>query len=394
MMKARPSVVVVGGGIGGLFAANALIAQGLQVSVYEQAPALGDVGAGVYLTPNSVRHLERVGLGPAVEKWGARVGVTSRYFRHDGTAIAPVQVTDSSGWNATFGMHRADLVELQAGPLPAGIVHTGHRCTGFEQDGDTARVSFANGAVAEADVVIAADGIHSELRAHVVPPSRPVFHGSVAYRGVVPRELAPDWPPAAWEMWLGPSKHFLTYPVRAGALINYVGFVPADREMKESWSAPGDPDELRREFAGWDPRIGSLLQKVQTTFRWALFDREPLPTWTRGRLTLLGDAAHPMLPHLGQGANQSIEDGMALATILARADRGTAPAALLAYERLRRERVAQVQRGARENGLRYDSAYSDLGLRDAELTAHAAFRKRLYDHDVVPEAQAAAASLT
>jgi len=135
------------------------------------------------------------------------------------------------------------------------------------------------------------------------------------------------------------------------------------------------------------------LNEVQTTFRWALYDREPLPIWTRQRLSLLGDAAHPMLPHLGQGANQSIEDGMALATILARANPASAPSALLAYERLRRERVAQVQRGARENGLRYDSAYSDLGLRDAEITAHAAFRKRLYDHDVVPEAQAAAAML-
>jgi salicylate hydroxylase len=194
-------------------------------------------------------------------------------------------------------------------------------------------------------------------------------------------------------MWLGKAKHFLAFPVRAGQLINYVGFVPADEEMKESWLAPGDPDVLRAEFAGWDPRIGSLLSQVQATFRWALYDREPLPTWTRGRLTLLGDAAHPMLPHLGQGANQSIEDGMALATILAQANRETAPAALLAYEHLRRERVALVQRGARENGLRYDSSYADLGVRDAEITAHVAFRKRLYDHDVVLEAQAASATL-
>ena len=141
------------------------------------------------------------------------------------------------------------------------------------------------------------------------------------------------------------------------------------------------------------PRINELLAQVQVTFRWALYDREPLPLWTRERLSLLGDAAHPMLPHLGQGANQSIEDGMALATILKDADRNTARLALLAYERLRRERVAEVQRGARENGLRYDSAYSDLGVRDAEITAHAAFRKRLYDHDVVPDAQAAAATL-
>src|SRR4249920_1379603 len=390
MAEARTHVVIVGGGIGGLFAANALLAQGLQVSVYEQAPALGDVGAGVFLTPNSVRQLERAGLGPAVEKWGARVGPGSRYFRHDGSPIAPVQVTDSSGWNATFGMHRADLVELLADALPDNVVHTGHRCTGFDQRDDVARVTFSNGTVAEADVIVAADGIHSELRPYVFPPSNPVFSGSVAYRGVLPLERIPDWPTDAWLMWLGKAKHFLTFPVRAGQLINYVGFVPADEQMKESWSSPGDPDVLRREFAGWDPRIETLLQQVQMTFRWALYDREPLPTWTRGRLSLLGDAAHPMLPHLGQGANQSIEDGMALATILARADRTTVPAALAAYERLRRERVAQVQRGARANGLRYDSAYTDLGVRDAEITAHAAFRKKLYDHDVVPEAQAAA----
>ena len=366
------------------------MAHGIQVSTYEQAPALGEIGAGVFLTPNSVRQLERVGFGPAVEKWGSRVGAESRYFRHDGAPIAPVQVTDSSGWNATFGMHRADLVEFLARALPAKTIHTGHRCTGLEQHGNKARISFANGAVVEADLVIGADGIHSELRPYVFPPSRPIFSGSVAYRGTVAHELIPNWPTNAWLMWLGKGKHFLTFPVRAGRLINYVGFVPADEEMRESWSAPGDPDVLRREFTSWDPRIESLLRHVQTTLRWALYDREPLPTWTRNRLSLLGDAAHPMLPHLGQGANQSIEDGMALATILARADRETAPAALLAYERLRRERVAQVQRGARENGLRYDSAYSDLGVRDAEITAHAAFRKRLYDHDVVPEARATA----
>jgi salicylate hydroxylase len=393
MVQSRPHVLIVGGGIGGLFAANALLAQGLEVSVYEQAPAIGEIGAGVFLTPNSVRHLQRVGLEPAVEKWGARVGQHSRYFRHDGAPIAPVQVTDSSGWNATFGMHRADLVDMLAAALPAGVVHTGHRCSGFEQDGHKARVSFANGASAEADVVIAADGIHSELRPFVFPSSQPTSSGSVAYRGLVPHERVADWPVDRWQMWLGTGRHFLAFPVRAGKLINYVGFVPTDEVMKESWSAPGDPKVLRREFAGWDPRIDQLLSNVQITFRWALYDREPLPVWTRERLSLLGDAAHPMLPHLGQGANQSIEDGIALATILARADRTTAPRALLAYEQLRRERVAQVQRGARESGLRYDSAYSDLGVRDAEITAHAAFRRRLYDYDVVPEAQAAAAAL-
>jgi len=386
----KPSIAIVGGGIGGLFAANALIANGFQVSVYEQAPALGEIGAGVFITPNSARQLQRVGLGPSVEKWGARVGPGSQYFRQDGSPIAPVQVTDSAGWNATFGMHRADLVDMLAGALPPAVIHTGHRCTGFQQDGAGARLSFANGANVEADIVVAADGLHSELRQYVAPPSVPVFSGSVAYRGLVPHEKIPDWPADRWLMWLGKGKHFLTFPVRAGKLVNFVGFVPADQEMKESWSAPGDPDVLRAEFAGWDPRIETLLRQVQTTFRWALYDRDPLPSWTKGHLTLLGDAAHPMLPHLGQGANQSIEDGMTLAIILARANRDTAPTALLAYERLRRERVAQVQQGARQNGLRYDSSYADLGARDAEIAAHANFRKRLYDYDVVTEAKAAA----
>ena len=188
MTESLSHIVIVGGGIGGLFAANALIAHGLRVSLFEQAPALGEVGAGVFLTPNSVRQLERVGLGPSVEKCGGRVGSGSQYFRQDGTPIAPVQVTDSSGWNATFGMHRADLVEMLAKALPADIVHTGHRCTGFAQTDDKASVSFANGAVVEADIVIAADGIHSDLRTRLWGESfGPHYTEQMVWRAVVPR---------------------------------------------------------------------------------------------------------------------------------------------------------------------------------------------------------------
>jgi salicylate hydroxylase len=380
-------IAVVGGGIGGLFAANALIARGLEVAVYEQAPAIGEIGAGVYVTPNAVRHMEAVGLGKAVERWGARVGAASAYYRHDGSRVAPVQVTDANGWNACFGMHRADYVEFLAANLPAGVIHTGHRAVSLDQTADFARVTFANGRIAEADVVVAADGIHSELRPHVFPPSKPVFHGTISYRGIVSRDRLPDWPMDRWEMWAGPKKHFLVFPVRHGEMVNYVGFVPTDEEMKESWSAPGDPEVLRREFEGWDPRIAKVLKAVDKTFRWALYDREPLPTWTKGRLTLLGDAAHPMLPHLGQGANQAIEDGAALATLLADADAQSAPARLLAYEKLRRERVAEVQLGARRHGMRVDSMVDDLRKRDADLVAHAEFRKQLYTYDVVPHAK-------
>jgi len=383
------SIAIVGGGIGGLFAANALVARGLRVTLYEQAPTIGEVGAGVYVTPNAVRHLQGVGLGRAVEHWGARVGPDSAYFHHDGSPVAPVQVTDAAG-NPCFGMHRADYVAFLAAHLPPGIIRTGHRAVGFEQTADIARVSFDNGAIAEADVVIGADGIHSELRPRVFPPSKPVFHGTISYRGLVPRERLADWPMDRWQMWAGPAKHFLVFPVRGGTMVNYVGFVPTDEQMKESWSAPGDPDVLRREFYGWDARVGQVLEQVDRTFRWALYDREPLPTWTQGRLALLGDAAHPMLPHLGQGANQAVEDGMALAAILARADAASAPTFLRAYERLRRERVAEVQLGARTHGLRVDSKVDDLRKRDADLVAHAEFRKRLYSYDVVPYAEGAA----
>jgi 2-polyprenyl-6-methoxyphenol hydroxylase and related FAD-dependent oxidoreductases len=388
-MASRKRIAVIGGGIGGLFLTKALLSKGLEVTTFEQTPALGEVGAGVYVTPNAVRQLERLGLGEAVASHGARVSERSRYFRHDGTEIAPVRVADSNGWNACFGMHRADFVEILANSIPDGVVNLGYRAENFEQDESGARVTFENGESVEADIVIGADGIHSTLRPWVWHESEPVFSGTSVYRGLVPRELVDGWPDDEWYMWLGPGKHFLTFPVRSGSLINFVGFVPAEDLFKESWTAPGDADQLRADFADWDPRIGALLSNVQQTFRWALYDRNPLPTWTNGRLTLLGDAAHAMLPHLGQGANQSVEDGAALATILEAADATRLPEALAAYEDLRRARVSEVQTGARQNGLRYDSQYEDLEQRDAEIRNHEEFRRNLYDYDVVPLAKSA-----
>ena len=188
-------------------------------------------------------------------------------------------------------------------------------------------------------------------------------------------------------------KDFLVYPVRAGELINYVGFVPTDELMKESWSAAGNPAALAREFAGWDPMIESIIAQVSTTFRWGLYDREPLPSWTRGRLALLGDAAHPMLPHVGQGANQVLEDAVSLAIVLSHADSASARKALLIYEALRRERTARVQRSARVNGARYDSAGTDLNSRDRQLAAQSQERAWIWNYDAGAEAMTAAASL-
>ena len=359
-MTTRPSVAIVGGGIGGLFAANALLARGLRVTVYEQAPAIGEIGAGVYVTPNAVRHLESVGLGPAVERWGARVGPGSALF-------PPRRRADRAG----AGDRRRRLEcrasactapttsSFLAAHLPAGVVRTGHRAVGFEQDADIARVKFANGAAAEADVVVGADGIHSELRPHVFPPSKPVFHGTISYRGLVPRERLPDWPMDRWQMWAGPTKHFLVFPVRHGEMVNYVGFVPTDEEMKESWSAPGDPEVLRREFHGWDPRIGRC---------WSRSTRR-----SAGRST----TASRCRPGPRAGSRCSATRRIRCCRTSARAPtrrsrtawrsppssrRPTRPRArpLLAYERLRRERVAEVQLGARKHGLRVDSMGGDL----------------------------------
>jgi salicylate hydroxylase len=374
-------VAVVGGGIGGLAAANALVRRGLDVSLFERAERLGEVGAGVFVTPNSLRLLARMGLGEAIGRAGARIADGSCYYRMDGAPVTTIRTTDSAGATRVCGMHRADLISVLAAGLPAGVVHTGHGCVHFEQTADVARLGFANGAVAEADVVIAADGIHSTLLRYVVEPMQPVYSGSVAYRGLLPARDVPGWPSDRWEMWLGAGKHFLVFPVRGAALLNYVGFVPREHQIAESWSALGDPAELAASFAGWAPDVERLLAAVRQTFWWGLYDRAPLRRWTRGRLALLGDAAHPMLPHLGQGANQAIEDAVTLAVLLESADPPGVEAALRGYETVRRGRTDTVQQGSRVNGDRYDSAYDDLAKRDAELAAARDFRAWLYDYD-------------
>ena len=330
-MNSNPlRIAIVGGGIGGVAAANALLRLGMDVRLYEQAPALTEVGAGVAIQPNGVRMLRRLGLGDELLRFGAR-WVDPQFRRPDGAYAAAMWPPDLAGRIEFYGMHRADLLAMFVDRLPAGVVHTGHRCVGFEQDDAEAFITFANGVRATADVVIAADGIHSTLQQFVVAPSAPLFSGSVACRGIIPAASV-SWPPGAMRNWLGAGKHFLVFPVRGGELINYVGFVTTDEQTKNRGRPPAIPPTSLASSAGWDPMVEAIIAQVRSTFRWGLYDREPLATWTRGRLTLLGDAAHPMLPHAGQGANQAIEDGVALATVLSRADRTSAPRALLIYE--------------------------------------------------------------
>jgi salicylate hydroxylase len=385
------TAAVVGGGIGGLAAAAALTRAGVTASVYEQAPELGEIGAGVLIGPNSVRLLHRLGLTEAVDMAGGWVGEGSTYYRHDGTRVAPVMTTDSAGWAAMYGMHRADLIGVLRRAVPDSRIHPGHRAVSFEQDPVSgrgtgqARVMFENGAVAEADVVIAADGIHSALRRFVTEPSAPVFSGQISYRGLLDTTRVPWWPARIFQVWMGEGKHVIVFPVRAGTMLNFVCFVPADKEMRESWSAPGDPDALRADFAAFAPPVRNLLREVDTTFWWGLYDREPLAEWTRGRLALLGDAAHPMLPHLGQGANQSIEDAFALAAVLRDASAADVPAALRHYAQVRRRRTDVVQANSRSNGERYDQVNRTAEGRDQELIDTRKLRAWLYDYDVEAE---------
>jgi salicylate hydroxylase len=375
-------VVVVGGGIGGIAAAVALGRAGIDVRVYEQARELTEVGAGVSLAPNGLRMLHRLGVGEEVARVGARHVSTQlrladgRPARHEPHQFA------QPGRNV--GIHRADLLALLAARLPSGTVRTGHRCTGFGQDADAATVSFGDGTSATADVVIGADGIHSVLQGFVVEPAEPVFSGVVAYRGLVPTMAG--YPAGTMRMWVGESKHFLVFPVRAGQLLNYVGFVPSGTSVRESWSAAGDPAALAARFDGWDPMIGDVIAAITgpggSGFQWGMYDRTPLPRWSSGRLTLLGDAAHPMLPHLGQGVNQALEDAVALGVLLGGcASPAGVPRALAAYEGLRRDRTARVQLGSRRNGAGYDSSGSQL-----------TDRRWIYEYDAWEEATALASA--
>jgi salicylate hydroxylase len=370
--------VVVGAGIGGTAAALALARAGIDVQVYEQARQLAEVGAGVSLAPNGLRMLERLGVGEGIGRLGSR-HVSTQLLLSDGRPVRhePDQFARAGG---NVGIHRADLLGLLAGQLPPGTVRTGHRCTGFSQDADSATVGFAGGTTARADVVIGADGIHSVLQGFVVEPAEPAFSGVVAYRGLVPR--LDEYPAGTMRMWAGETKHFLVFPVRAGQLLNYVGFVPSDTAVRESWSAPGDPAALAAHFAGWDPAIASVIAAISgpggSGFQWAMYDRAPLPRWSSGRLTLLGDAAHPMLPHLGQGVNQALEDAVVLATLLgASPNSADVPHALATYEELRRDRTARVQLGSRRNGAGYDSS-------GRQLTD----RRWIYEYDAWAEAVA------
>ena len=350
--------IVVGAGIGGLTAALALRAAGVDVAVYEQADALREVGAGIQLAPNATRLLHRLGLGDALARVGVRPDAIEHKRWQDGRILLRQPLGETC--ERTFGapyyhLYRPDLLSVLAEALPPGAVRPGHRCTGVAQEEGAVTLTFDSGATARAPVVIGADGIHSTIRALVLGPESPRFSGSVAYRGLVPAErLAHLRLPRYSNGWLGPDRHFVHYFVGAGArLLNFVAIVPAGDWRVESWSATGEGADALAEFEGWHPTVPAIIAAADRTHRWALDDREPLETWSVGRVTLLGDAAHAMLPFMAQGACQAVEDATVLAGCLAAVQPATVPDALQRYETIRKPRVWEVQRASYRNATIY-----------------------------------------
>ena len=346
-------IAVIGGGLGGLSTAGFLARAGLDdVQVYEQARALGEIGAGIQVPPNAVRLLHRLGVVEQLDDAGVRLEVGWE-FRRWKTGEVLYSQRLGTACEERFGApyyvaHRAGLLDALLGVLPDGIVHVGKRCAAVEETGEEVQVTFEDGETITADVVIGADGIHSVVRGAVTTPSPPTFSGLAGYRCMLPAESAPPMALApAFTVWLGPGRHLVHYPVSAGREVNLVAIVPAGEWRTESWVAEGTLEGLLAEHVGWADEVQELLGLAPKTWLYALYDREPLARFVRGRIALVGDAAHPMLPFLAQGAAQAFEDGAALALCLREAGPGRARLGLERYERARLARASEVQRLSR-----------------------------------------------
>ena len=351
-------VAIIGGGIGGLTAANALRRVGVDVSVHEAAGELKEIGAGVALHANAMRVLRFIGVEEAVRKVAGR---TEYSVTRDGITGRVISRTSRARFVELQGIepatvHRADLLDVLAAALPAGTAALGKRCVSVESGASSATARFADGTSVEADVVIGADGIHSPVRTSLFGPDAPRFTGKICYRSVIPtaavRAAALSDVAADNGQWLGPHGTIVLYPLRGEELINVVAHYDDDTYRHESWVTECERSEVLERYAGWHQSLLRLFEAGQTWYKWALYDRDPIPAWTSGRITLLGDAAHPMLPYLGQGACQALEDGAVLANALADRRFASDPvAALGAYERIRRPRASQVVLTARARGV-------------------------------------------
>lgn len=342
-------ILIVGGGIGGLTAALALSRAGHSVRLFEQAPAFGEIGAGIMLTPNATRVLRHLGLDAALNRTAVRPPA-SRYRRFDDASLmgdAPLaNAMESASGAPWLHIHRSDLLDalLTAVRNEGGTdLHAGHRATGCEQDGAGVTLRCDNGAAAAGDLLVACDGVRSTMRAALMERAEARFRGQVAWRGLVPAAGLPERvTDRASVVWIGEDRHIVQYVLRGGSLVNYVAIAAQQEWAEEGWNRPAPLEEVQAEFGGWHEDVQSLLRATpaDALYKWGLFDRDPLELWVRGRIALLGDAAHPMLPFMAQGSAMAIEDAAVLARCIDAFD--GLEVALSRYQAVRGERTARV----------------------------------------------------
>lgn len=352
-------VVVAGAGLGGLAAALALLRQGFRVTVLEQAPALGEVGAGVQLSANATRVLSLLGLGDAVAEFG--VEPTGKIIRHWNTGrtweVADLATSSREKYGHPFSFfHRADLhTALLRGvqKLAPDAIRLNSRCEAIDLSGAKPVVVLQNGERVAGDLVVGADGVHSRVRVPIAGPDQARFSGLYAWRGVIPVAKLPSHLRALVGVnWVGPGRHVVQYPLRRGELVNFVGIVEGQGWKQESWTQQGSLADCLKDFEGWHEDVQTMIRSVEVHYKWAFMAREPLQQWSSGAVTLLGDAAHPTLPFLAQGAAMAIEDGYVLSRALA-AHRDNLQQALASYEAARVQRTSAIVRGSNENTSRF-----------------------------------------
>jgi salicylate hydroxylase len=348
-MPRAPRIAIIGGGIGGLAAALALERRGAETIVCEQAPALSEIGAGLNLTPNAIKAARALGLEAEITAVAAETNFLNIRSWKSGRFISRTKRAD---FRQKFGapnlsVHRADLLEILGTALKTTALRFGARCIGVEPGDRAAAARFADGSAVEADIVVGADGIHSEVRKSLFGADAPRFTGCVCWRGMAPAEAVPrDINIKDGAMWMGPHGHVVHYPVRRGELLNIVAHIDSDAWTEESWTRQCDVSEVMTAYADWNSALTRLYPCSTGWYKWALYDRDPLEQWSRGRATLLGDSAHAMLPYLGTGAGMALEDACVLAAAVERHgdDLGVA---LSRYEQTRLPRTKAALLGAR-----------------------------------------------
>lgn len=372
MTPRQISIAVIGGGIGGLAAALCLWRAGLDVRVYEQSQEAREVGAGIQVSPNAIRVLHRLGLAQTLAATGVQPLALHQRRWDDGRTLscAPLGEAIETACGAPYYQtHRADLLSALLSGFPAERLHLGYRLTDLIDHGNRVEAHFENGKIITVDALVGADGIHSEVRRILFGGDRPQFTGCIAYRGLVAADrLAHLKLPVEFQIWMGPHKHFVHYFVRSGRLVNFVALVDQDTWTRESWTEQAEVADVLTAFEGWHPQVRSILGAMDEVFVWGLFERPPMEHWSAGRVTLLGDACHAMLPFWAQGAAQAIEDGAVLAACLARIDGADISRALRLYESARLPRASRVQAASKENKTRFHlSDGPEQRERDAQL---------------------------